>query len=73
MAEYHVIHLSRRNLLTLLSKLDRKAQGEDTKCALEKNDRRHPEFPCTTRALLVAHEDEDYYVDRNPGSTREFP
>lgn len=32
----HKIYLSRRNLLTLLSKLDRKAGGEETKCTIKK-------------------------------------
>ena len=61
------LYLTRRNLLTLLSKLDRKAKGESTACTLIKNDTRHPNYPCSSPTVITALEDEEYYVDREPG------
>lgn len=62
------IYLSRRNLLTLLSKLDRKAAGEETACALVKNDNKHPQFAQSMDQIMVhAVEDEEYYTDRDAG------
>lgn len=61
------IFLTRRNLITLLSKLDRRANGEQTVCTLMKNDTGHSQYPCSTRALITAVEDKDYYTDRDPG------
>lgn len=62
------LFLSRRNLLTLLSKLDRKAEGSATACMIVKQDNKHPKFPQTMPMILVAAvEDEDYYTDRDPG------
>lgn len=60
--------LSRRNLLTLLSKLDRKANGETSVCKILKRDNEHPTHPQTMKEIeVVAVEDEEYYVDRVPG------
>ena len=62
------IYLSRRNLLILLSKLDRKAMGEETACAIIKNDNSHPKYPQTMQQIkVVAVEDDEYYTDRNAG------
>lgn len=62
------IYLSRRNLLTLLSKLDRKELGEETACTIIKNDNTHPEFPQSMESVMVtAVEDDVYYAHRNPG------
>ena len=61
------VFLSRRNLLTLLSKLDRKAKGEGTACTLIKSDVLHPKYPCSTKIVVTAVEDNDYYTDRAPG------
>lgn len=61
------LYLTRRNLLALLSKLDRHAKGEATECTIVKNDTRHPKYPCTTRARITAVEDAEYYKDRPPG------
>jgi hypothetical protein len=62
------VYLSRRNLLTLLSKLDRKAQGEETVCTLFKNDILHPIYPQTMQSIaVIAVEDADYYIDRQAG------
>lgn len=62
------IYLSRRNLLTLLNKLDRKKAGGTTMCTLQKHDNRHPKYPQTMEHISVtAVEDEDYYIDRPAG------
>ena len=62
------VFLSRRNLLTLLSKLDREAKGDITSCTLIKRDNFHPIHPQTTLAIrVIAVEDSDYYIDRKPG------
>lgn len=62
------LYLSRRNLLVLLSKLDRKAAGEETACTIIKADTAHPVYPQTMKECRVtAVEDEEYYVDREPG------
>lgn len=65
-----VVYLSRRNLLTLLAKLDRAAQGGDTACAIIKSDNAHAKYPQTMKSLMVcAVEDDEYYgtAQRNPG------
>lgn len=51
------IILSRRNLLTLLSKLDRKKAGEITACTIVK----------PNNIVVIAAEDEEVYKDRAPG------
>lgn len=61
------IYLTRRNLLVLLSKLDRAAQGEETHRTILKVDTTHPKYPCTNETAIVAVEDTDYYVDREAG------
>ena len=62
------VYLSRRNLLTLLSKLDRAAAGEDTQKTIIKNDTQHPKYPQTMPHIaVVAVEDAEYYVDRPAG------
>jgi len=61
------VYLTRRNLLTLLSKLDRAAAGDYTARTLIKQDRVHPKYPCSDVIAVTAVEDADYYVDRAPG------
>lgn len=63
------IYLSRRNLLTLLSKLDRAANGEQTECTIIKSDTKHPRYPQSIDAYVavIAVEDKDYYTERAPG------
>lgn len=63
----NVLYLTRRNLLTLLSKLDRQDRGEQTTCAIRKVDCIHPKYPCSAPTLVVAVEDNDYYYERDPG------
>lgn len=61
------IYLSRRNLLTLISKLDRKRLGQDSKCTIVKNDNAHPTMSQSMDSCsITAVEDEDYYIDRQP-------
>lgn len=62
------VYLSRRNLETLLSKLDRVKAGDTSQCIILKCDNRHSVYPQTMDMVMVtAVEDEDYYIDRNPG------
>lgn len=66
------VYLSRRNLLSLLSKLDRVAAGESSHCTLVKKDNAHPLYPQTDEVIHVcAVEDTEYYADREPGEV--FP
>ena len=66
------VYLSRRNLLTLLAKLDRAKAGEVTKRTIIKYDDFHPTLPQSHPIISVtAVEDKDYYIDRAPGFTRE--
>lgn len=62
------IYLSKRNLLVLLSKLERKAKGEETACTIVKYHNPHPHYEQTLDEVMVtAVPDEDYY-DREPGA-----
>lgn len=61
------VYLTRRNLLALLSKLDRVKAGEQSKCTLIKQDTVHPKYPCSDIISVTAVEDTDYYADRQPG------
>jgi len=66
--DMEVVYLSRRNLLTLLSKLDRKAKGEFTHCTIIKMDNVHPVYPQSMDMItVVAIEDKEYYTDREAG------
>lgn len=62
------VYLSRRNLLTLLNKLDRNKAGGDSKCTIIKNDTAHPKYPQSMKSIaIIALEDEEYYTDRSAG------
>jgi len=62
------VFLSRRNLLSLLSKLDRAANDETTSLTIIKHDTVHPTYPQNYPHIIVtAVEDNDYYIDRAPG------
>lgn len=61
------LYLTRRNLVTLLSKLDRAAIGQNSARSLLKQDTAHPKYPATDKILVIAIEDEEYYQDRKPG------
>lgn len=63
------VYLSRRNLETLINKLDanRKREGE-SQCTLIKKDTEHPQYPQShSHVFVTAVEDEEYYIDRAPG------
>lgn len=64
------VYLSRRNLNTLLLKLDAVKQGYQSACTLVKTDIAHQKYPCSTEVVVTAVEDEDYYIDRAPGAIR---
>lgn len=73
MNTFETVYLTRRNLLTLLSKLDRKASGEDTYCAIIKGDHVHSRYPQTMgTCIVIALEDSEYYTDRDPGPMHEL-
>lgn len=61
------VYLTRRNLQTLLNKLDRQRAGEATACTLIKSDTQHIKYPMPEEMAIVAIEDEEYYTDRLPG------
>ena len=64
----HTIYLSRRNLLALLSKVDRLEDGDETACAIVKY--ANPLDPyCNTidEVIVVAVPDEKFYTNRSPG------
>lgn len=62
------VYLSRRNLQTLLNKLDRVKAGEHSECTLIKNDNQHSRYPQTMQQIAVtAVEDDVYYVERPAG------
>ena len=64
----HQIYLSRRNLLALLSKLDRLEAGDETACAIVKY--ANPTDPyCNTidQVVVTAVADEEFYANRQPG------
>ena len=60
----NVVYLTRRNLLTLLNKLDR---GDESERTIIKYDTVHPKYPCSDVTIVAAVEDDDYYDDRPPG------
>lgn len=62
------IYLSKRNLLTLLSKLERLEHGAETACAIVKY--ANPTDPyCNTidEIMVFAIPDEKFYTNRKPG------
>lgn len=63
------VYLSRRNLLSLLSKLDRNVKNPGSSAVtLIKNDTVHPKYPASHGNIFVtAIEDSEYYSDREPG------
>lgn len=65
------IYLSRRNLLTLLAKLDRNRAGGNSAVTLIKRDVKHPTFPQTLPAIAVTAIEDDTYYDRPPGDVLE--
>jgi hypothetical protein len=63
------IYLSRRNLQSLLNKLDAVARGDSSACTIVKRDNQHPTHSQTmAECAVTAVEDAEYYVDREPGA-----
>lgn len=63
------IYLSKRNLLTLLSKLERLEKGETTACTLIKYRHNKGQFLQSDDAILVtAVPDDIYYSDQQRGA-----
>jgi len=64
----NVIHLSRRNLQTLLNKLDRNANAgySVSECTLIKQEEAGL-YPTDHRTIVVAVEDDEYYFAREAG------
>ena len=65
----HTLYLSRRNLLALLSKLDRQEAGDETACAIVKS--ANPSDPyCNTmdQVTVIAVPDDRFYANRAPGA-----
>jgi len=64
----HRLHLSRKNLRTLLDKLDRGC----SQAAIMKNDINHPTHPTTIPTLVIAIEDDIYYRTRGREAIEEL-
>lgn len=64
------LYLTRRNLQTLLNKLDRALKdGPDASaCTIIKRDTLHPVYPCSDVVSVTALENADYYIDRPAGT-----
>lgn len=64
----NTVFLTRHNLLTLLSKLDRCREDPNASSrTIIKYDTEHAKYACTTATICIAVEDKDYYKDRLPG------
>jgi hypothetical protein len=64
-----VLYLSRRNLLTLLSKLDRFEEGQETACSIIKYSNHLDPYSTTIDSVMVvAIPDEKYYTNRQAGA-----
>lgn len=63
------VYLSKRNLLTLLSKLERKERGEETACAIVKYANPTDTYCNTIKEItVIAVPDEKFYTNRAPGA-----
>lgn len=65
------LYLSKRNLLTLLSKLERYEAGQETNCAIIKHNSHLDPYSLNlqgeTDIMIIAIPDERYYTNRDPG------
>jgi hypothetical protein len=61
------LYLSRKNLLILLSKLDRIKEGGASFATIVKYKNPDDPFPNALDVLVTAVEDENYYKDREAG------
>ena len=67
-----LVYLTRRNLLTLLNKLDHVRDGGESTCGIVKQDTKHKKYPCSDVIVVQALEDEEYYTDRAPGPVARY-
>lgn len=68
------VYLSRRNLLTLLSKLDRDAAGGATTCTLIKVKQSTPAYQQTMKQIaVIAVQDDEYYASQHRPSSGMHP
>jgi hypothetical protein len=67
------LYLSRRNLQTLINKLDRVAAGGSSALTLVKQDTTHPKYPSTDVVRVIAVEDEEYYGTGERDAGEVFP
>lgn len=64
----HILYLSRRNLETLLSKLDRAEKGETTFCSIIKyNDPSMTHRQTMDSCMIIAVPNDEYYEQRKAG------
>lgn len=56
------VYLTRRNLLALLSKLDRDKAGDSSECTIIKNQQPSPFYQQTMKEIaVIAVDDDEYY------------
>lgn len=68
------IYLSRRNLMALLSKLDRVVAGKHSECSIIKNKGVFAEYQQTMKDIMViAVDDEEYYESQNRSAGEMHP
>lgn len=68
-----ILYLSRRNLETLLAKLNRHSNGEDTYCAIIKVQQASPAYQQTMREILMIAVDEEYYSSQARSTGEMYP
>ena len=61
------IYLTRRNLASLLNKLDRNRAGGNSAVTIIKRDVQHPIFPQSCPAVAITAVEDEVYYDRRPG------
>ena len=68
------VYLSKRNLLALLSKLERENLGDSTECTIIKHQQPSPEFQQTMKSIaVIAVQDDEYYGAQNRGAGEMHP
>lgn len=68
------VYLSRRNLLALLSKLDRLEKGEETVCTIVKHQTPSPAYQQTMKEIaVIAVEDGEYYGSQDRAASEMHP
>jgi hypothetical protein len=68
------VYLSKRNLLALLSKLERDSNGDETACTIIKYQQPGPEYRQTMATIaVIAVQDEEYYGAQNRAAGEMHP